>query len=539
MKSLISVLTLSFALAGGAQAAAPYLKTQGTTQQLIVDDQPFLILGGELGNSTGSYLPNLAKQWETLKAGGLNTVLIPLTWEQLEPEEGRFDFTLTDGIIRQAQANDMRVVFLWFGAWKNSMSTYVPAWVKHDPKRFSRARNGDGQAQDILSAHDPDTLEADRKAFAVLMAHLAKNDPDHTVIMVQVQNEIGMLPSARDHSREAEAAWKGPVPAALTAYLTKNRARLHPQMKALWDANGAKAKGTWAEVFGTSDAAQEVFQAWGYAQYVETQARSGKAAHNIPLFVNAALNQAGKKSGEYPSAGPLPHLFDVWKAGAPTIDILAIDIYWPDFVHWVQQFKRHDNTLFIPESNRAERAEAGAEAFYAFGELDTIGVSPFAIENLPRDGRLSEAYGLLKNLSPLIAAHQGKGTMRGLIAPVDGEGKVDTTPQFFELGGYRFKAVFVDPWTPKDQQKHATHGALIIHTAKDEFIVAGSGVTLTFEDPKGHDRIAIDRIIEAEFIDRQWQDGRWLNGDESHQGRHLRLPPSHFGAQRLNLYRYR
>src|SRR5690606_18208136 len=155
---------------------------------------------------------------------------LPVEWDQIEPQPGRFDFTVIDGLIRQAEAQNIKIVVLWFGSWKNSMSTYVPSWVKRDTK-YSRSRDDKGVAQDILSAHDPDTLEADTRALTALMAHLKQTDLNHTVIMVQVQNEIGMLPVARDHGREAQAAWEAPVPSELMQYLTKNRDSLHPAVR--------------------------------------------------------------------------------------------------------------------------------------------------------------------------------------------------------------------------------------------------------------------------------------------------------------------
>lgn len=534
----LSVALCLSAISAQAQSTPPHLKPQGDSQQLIVDGKPYLILGGELGNSTASHLGYLEKRWPVIKAAGLNTVLLPIAWEQLEPREGEFDYALLDGILKQARDNDMRVVILWFGAWKNSMSTYVPAWVKHNPQRFSKARSETGEPQDILSPFDPDTLKADRKAFGAMMSHLAKVDKQHTVIMMQVQNEIGMLPSARDHSSQGLAAWQEPVPAALISYLKTNRQRLHPDMRALWERQGAKTKGTWAEVFGTAPMAEEVFQAWGFARFVESEAEYGKSIHKIPHYVNAALNAKGKLPGQYPSAGPLPHLFDVWKAAAPSIDLLAIDLYWPNFVEWSQKFKRYDNPLFVPEANQAGRTATLGDAFYAFGELDAIGFSPFSIENLPSNSRLPQAYELIAHMTPLILEHQGKDTMRGFKAPVDADGKVDLTPQTFRFGGYDFTATFVDPWTPKDQQDHAAHGGLIIQVGPDEFVVAGSGMTLTFADPTKKQRIGIEQIIEYDLTDGALSEGRWLNGDESHQGRHLRLPPDRFGAQKLKLYRY-
>ena len=81
--------------------------------------------------------------------------------------------------------------------------------------------------------------------------------------------------------------------------------------------------------------------------------KAGKARYDIPMYVNAALNRTGRKPGEYPSGGPLPHLLDVWKAGAPSLDFLAPDIYFPNFAQLAARYQRADNMLFIPEANNA------------------------------------------------------------------------------------------------------------------------------------------------------------------------------------------
>lgn len=537
-------LALGSLTLGGAAAAQdmPRLEKQGTAAQLFVHDKPFLILGGELGNSTASDPAHLATHWPTLTGAGLNTVLAPVEWDQIEPQQGRFDFSVIDAVIEQARANDTKLVLLWFGAWKNSMSTYAPAWIKHDSKTYGRARDETGVAQDILSAFDADNLAADKKAFAALLAHLKAVDRDHTVVMVQVENEIGMLPSARDHSPEADKAFKAPVPPALMTALQQRKSDLTPELKALWTANGNKTNGTWAEVFGDTPQGREVFQAWGYAAFTNELTLAGKAAYPLPMYVNAALNAPGKLPGQYPSAGPLPHLFDIWKIGAPAIDLLAIDSYWPDFTMWARKFRRDDNPLFVPEANHAGKPEAAANAFFVFGELDAMGFSPFSIEDLPENDPLIGAYAVLDQLTPLIIEHQGgKGntrTMRGFKPPIAYDGTVDATPQSFNLGSYRFIVTFVDPWTPKDKQTPANHGGLIIQTGKDEFIIAGAGLTVTFADPSGKAQVGIEQVVEGGFKDGLFLEGRWLNGDQTHQGRHLRLPPGKSGIQRLRLYRY-
>jgi len=523
-------------------AEIPHLAPHGTTKQLVADGKPFLILGGELANSSASDLQYLNEKWPVLNAAHLNTVVAPVEWDQLEPERGRFDFTMVDGLVAQARQNHKHLVLLWFGAWKNSMSTYAPAWVKQDYKTYARAQDDKGAPQDILSPFDPDTLKADAAAYAALMAHLKATDADHTVVMVQVENEIGMLPVVRDYSPQAQAAWRGPVPQQLIAYLKKHKATLNPYVLDLWQANGLRERGTWSEVFGATVPAQEVFQAWYFAVYADAVARAGKAEYPLPMYVNVALNRPGKTPGQYPSAGPLPHLFDVWKAAGPDLDLIGIDMYFPNFAEWADRFKRPDNPFFIPEANQAGKPEAGANAFYAIGQLDGIGFSPFSIDNLKPDAAagLANVYDVLDHLSPQILDAQGSGRMRGFEPRVAYDGTVDDTPQSFVLGKYCFTVTFVDPWTPRDQQNIAAHGGLIIQTGDDDFIVAGSGVTVTFADAAPDAMaVGIGRIVEEREVSGAWQDGRWLNGDESHQGRHLRLPPDGWGIQRLTLYRFR
>ncbi|MBO6029877.1 MAG: beta-galactosidase, partial [Prevotella sp.] len=347
----------------------------------------FRILGGELSNSAATSVSDIDEVLPRMKVLGLNTVLVPVYWEFLEPVEGQMDFTLVDRSIDVARQQGLKIVPLWFGVWKNSMSCYAPAWFKRDVKRFPRAVTAEGKPLEIASCFSNNVLQADLKAFSALMQHIAEKDPQReVVIMMQIENEIGMLESARDHSPLAEKAYRQPVPQTL--------------LKAL----SIKQQGSWEEVFGTDCYADENFMAWHYACYVEHLAQAARRIHNMPLYVNAAMNSRGRKPGEYPSAGPLAHLADIWKAGAPSIDILAPDIYDTGFKSWASQYAmplrpqdggKVKNRLFIPESRCCENS--GVRALYAFGEHQALGFSPFAIDQAsPKETEsVTQAYNLL------------------------------------------------------------------------------------------------------------------------------------------------
>ena len=331
-----------------AAAQKSYLKRQGTTTQLIVDGKPFLILGGELGNSSVSSIQDIERIFPKLQRMGLNTVLVPAYWDLTEPTEGHFDFTLTDKVLQQARRNNLKVVFLWFGAWKNSMSCYAPLWFKENYKKYPRAYTQTGKPLEIASAFSENVYQADNRAFSAWLQHIAAIDKEKgTVIMIQIENEIGMLEDARDYSQEADKAFRAPVPTELMNYLQKNKKTLHPQMIKKWESQGCKKQGAWQEVFGADIYTDEIFMAWHYARYVERMAQTARSIYNVPLYVNAAMNSRGRKPGEYPSAGPLAHLIDVWRCGAPNIDILAPDLYDDGFTNWVAQYKLHNNPLFI------------------------------------------------------------------------------------------------------------------------------------------------------------------------------------------------
>lgn len=532
------LLIVAFVLGPGCRPAPeiPRLQKQGTATQLIVDGRPFLILGGELGNSTASSREALRPHWNTFKAANLNTILAPVYWELIEPEEGQFDLSSVEWLISDARARKMRLVLLWFGTWKNSMSCYVPAWVKKDQVRFPRAQEANGRSQEMLTSFHRNNLEADQKAFRRLMEFVRIVDGrDHTVIMVQVENEIGMIPSARDHSSDATQAYRGQVPAELLSYLRGRRDTLQPELRAHWEKNGALTSGTWEEVFGTGLESEEIFTAWHGARYTEEVTRAGKDIYPLPMFVNAALIREGYKPGQYPSGGPLPHLMDIWKAAAPSVDFLAPDIYHGSFVDWSAKFRRADNPLFIPEAGLSHRS--AADAFYAIGKHDAIGFSPFAIESIQPEGhRLTQAYDLLTQLTPLIMEKQGTGALAGI--SVDA-GRPTTDVEF---GEYRMTALFeaLDRWSAKPSDDDARGGCLVIHLSADEFLIAGSGVIVTFASVDAERPIAgIESIDEGVFKKGVWTPGRRLNGDQSHQGRHVRLPYGTFGIQRVRLYQYR
>jgi beta-galactosidase GanA len=530
-------------LAATASATLPHLKKHGSTQQLVVHDRPFLVLGGELGNSSASSAAYMKPHWPRLKAMHVNTVLAPVSWELIEPVEGQFDWSSLDALLRDARTHDLKLVILWFGAWKNSMSTYAPSWVKRDPVRFPRVQQADGTSVEILSAFSKNTLDADTRAFAAMMDRLAKTDArDNTVIMVQVENEIGMLPIARERGAVADKLYGSAVPRELLGALAARGDQLEPELRERWLKHGRRSSGTWSQVFGDDEWGQEVFTAWHYAHFAEGLAKAGKARYALPMFVNAALNRTGRKPGEYPSGGPLPHLLDVWKVGAPSLDFLAPDIYFPNFSQLAKRFARADNVLFVPEANNAVNPQVSANAWYAFGELDSLGFSPFSIESLgDAPNALSQTYAQLAQLAPLILENRGRARLAGFRPTLQEDGTVVETPAKAALGGFAFTVSFVDPWIGREQQAIANHGGMVIHAGGDDFWFAGQGITVTFRGAgDGPPLAGIDFAEEGVFdASGKWIPGRRLNGDQTHQGRHLRLAPGNTQVQRVRFYRYR
>ena len=518
--------------------AQTYLKQQGTVKQLFVKDKPYLILGGELGNSSASDNEYMKNIWPKMKAMNVNTILAPVYWDLIEPEEGKFNFDLVDSLIANAKKNDIKLVFLWFGVWKNSMSCYAPYWVKKDQQRFPRATDKNGVGQEILSPFYENNLNADVKVFKELMKHIKTVDSkDQTVVMIQVENEIGMLPEARDHSPLATAAFKKPIPAAFFTYLKKNKDSLMPEFKAVWEKNGFKTAGNWEEVFGKSLATDEIFMAWYYADFINKLTDAGKSEYNLPMFLNTALNYKKEaKPGEYPSAGPLPHVMDVWKSAAPKIDLLSPDFYNPDFKYWNDLYVRGGNTLFIPEI-RFEQG-VGGKAFYAIGHHSAMGFSPFSIENGSKEetAEVTATYKLLEQLKPVILQHQGKGTINGVLFD-----KIDAKKEL-KMGDYilTFSHDLSLGWSAKAKdEKWPITGALVIQLAADEFIVAGTGVVVTFKPIANNSRAGIGYIDEGVFKGGKFVPGLRMNGDQSHQGRHLRIPEGDYSIQKIKLYTYK
>jgi beta-galactosidase GanA len=529
--------TVGALICDAQQPSIPRLRKQGAATQLIVDGRPFLVLGGELGNSSSSSLEYMRHIWPKLAALNLNTVLVPVYWELIEPEEGKFDFTLVDGLIQEARNRGLRLVPLWFASWKNSMSCYAPAWVKTNQQRFPRAEDKESKGMEILSPFSKESLDADSRAFAAFMRHLREMDSrDHTVIMVQVENEIGMIPDSRDRSAVANKLFNQSVPQELMSYLEQNRDALTPELRAVWAASKFKSRGTWEEVFGPGVVADEIFIAWHFARYANRVAELGKAEYPLPMFVNAALIRPGHQPGQYPSGGPLPHLIDIWRAGAPQIDFLSPDIYFPNFAEWCRKYHQSGNPLFIPEAILGPLS--AVNALYAVGQHDAIGFSPFSIESAGEQARslLAGGYDILAQLAPLILDHQGKKEMAGFLP----EGPEQRAPQQARLGDYTLNVTYERPSTQGAQASDAVSGGLAIAVGPDEFIFAGTGLVVTFEAAApGPPLVGILSVQEGKFVEGQWQPGRWLNGDQTHQGRHLRLASGKFDLQRIKLYRYR
>jgi beta-galactosidase GanA len=531
MRSILLGAVAMGAVAGAMSARAqdlPKIVEQDGRAALMVDGSPFFLLGAQVDNSSG-WVDRLNADWPVAEKMRLNTLEVPVYWEQMEPVEGRFDFSVADALVGQARTHRMRLVLLWFGTWKNGRMHYAPDWVKTNRKRFPRVMTRDGKALDVLSSSGTETRAADAKAFAALMAHLKTMDPQHTVIMMQVENESGTLGSVRDFGAVAQKEFDGAVPETL--------------LKALH-----KQPGTWAKVFG--DDADETFAAWGVASYIGAVAAAGKKELALPMYANNWLKSprgypVDTVPGEdYPSGGPTWNMHAVWKAAAPALDLLAPDIYVPnsaDYIEVMRQFHTAANPLLIPESLGFEPFPGASgysrNLYYAIGE-GAIGFAQFGIDRvvLGPDGKAEdretasqiEGSRLIGSFDRELAALMFAGKVR---TAVEEPGRSQETLRFDAGGSRAWRAMvsFPPAYDPPAAPLNTASDTMALHAGRavvaqlgaTEFLVTGIDCRVAFAPPigmKGVSGVMFGRVEQGHYAGTTWVVERLWNGDETDYG---------------------
>jgi hypothetical protein len=508
----LTVLFVLTVLPQARAAEAPKLVQKDGRFTLMVDGRPFLILGGQIHNSSG-WPSELPQVWQSMAALHANTVEAPVYWEQIEAQQGHFDFNNVDQIVEGARAHHLHVDLLWFGTWKNGNMHYVPAWVKEDPKRYPHTIRPDGEPIDVLSPHSRNTLEADKAAFTALMRHLKQIDSDqHTVILVQVENESGNIGSVRDNSAASNLEFAGAVPADLLTAAHKQ-------------------PGTWSQVFGAD--ADEIFQAYHQAKYLNEIAAAGKAEFNIPFYMNVWIDyppaqlpqrQLDTPGIGYPSGGAVQKLVGLWRALTPSIDMVGPDIYADDsqFVReTMNAYHRPDNALWIPETGRDD--SFAKFFFYALGD-GAIGFSPFGVDQTGWNILGDQPWKAHANNFALIEP------MSREIARMEFEGKLKTsveepgqTAQEIDFGGWQASVTYGFPQADGRRApgtKDAHGAALVAQLGPDEFLVTGVDASISFHLP-GKLPWIHSQIVTAEqgtYENGVWTPIRLWNGDETDRG---------------------
>jgi hypothetical protein len=555
------VLSFTGAFARGQMLASPdfpHLEKRDGMTKLIVDGHPFICVAGELANSTSSDVEATEAILPRLAAANLNTVLTVISWDLIEPDEGKFDFSMVDYQIEAARKNNLRLIFLWMASWKNGLSHYAPLWVKRDQDRFPRIVNAAGNTEEILSTLSHSNRDADGAAFAAVMRHIREVDTTHRVIAIQVENESGILGSSRDFCPAANAAFAGPVPAELIDYLQKNKDNLRPELKKIWDAAGDKTNGSWEDVFGKNipnpappisndrsrplrpagfdlyDHTDEIFMAWNYSSYIGYVAAAGKHEYPLPMYVNTWIVQPSDRGpGDYPSGGAETLVHDIWHAGAPAIDILAPDIYLPEYGKILGDFAQNGNPAWNPETRMDSN-----NCWNAFTQFNALCYSPFGMDAFNSDNPFSRTYGLINSVSGAIAQAQGRPGAIKLIQLKAGEtpGKVemgdfilDFTPAPVRQGfGRRGEFTGSATSAPRPTAPEAAPGftapalnflntpfLLIINTAPNEDYFATNGNYPFIVSAKAQNITAAPAIIErGSFKDGHWVMSHRYNGDD-------------------------
>jgi beta-galactosidase GanA len=507
-----------------AATPAPELVTRNGRSALMVDGAPYLVLGAQVNNSS-AWPAMLPKVWPAVSRLGANTLAVPIAWEQVEPVEGKFDFSFLDTLLAEAHAHDLKLILLWFATWKNNGPNYAPEWVKLDNRRFPRLVDAKGKVLNSLSPHAAATLAADTRAFVALMHHLRQADAQRAVILVQVQNEPGTYGSVRDFGPAAQKLFAGAVPAALVK------------------AQGGNG-GSWSQVFGKD--ADEFFHAWAVARYIGDVATAGKREYSLPMYVNAALRDPFHPGapGGYASGGPTDNVISIYRVAAPSIDIVAPDIYIKESpkVARVIELYRAGGPLLVPEIGNDPLF---ARYFYDVLGAQGIGIVPFGMDhtgysNYPVGARnIDEALDAFARPYRLLAPMAREWARLSFEKRVWGAGEPDDhAPRKLDLGRWTGTLAFNEwqfgqkEWfsqgTPMpDWAPYPSGGALLAELGADEFLLTGQRVRVNFAPAAGRDAngLIFASVEEGEYRDGKWTRSRIWNGDQTDYGLNLTDEP--------------
>lgn len=486
----------------------PYFKRINGIPTLIVNKKPFIAFAGELHNSSASNSDYMEeKVWMNVNNMNVNTIIAPSYWELIEPEENQFQFESVQKLIDQARINHKKIVLLWFGLWKNGISSYVPKWMKLNQSKYPFIEKKCGEKIYTVTPLCKEAIHRDALAFKQLMSFLHQYDSEQqTVIMVQIENEVGALGTDFDYSKKSKELFSKSVPKEIIEKMDVN--------------------GTWEESFGKE--AKEYFMAYHYAKAIDYIAEFGKAEYSIPFFVNTWLEKYPARPGEYPTGGPTAKMAPFWKKITSNLIAFAPDIYVPNFSEVCEQYLSFQDNLIVPETR--QDLDTIANLLYGVSKYNINCFSPFGIEDFLSDeidldpktmsalaidwqafdcrgtGRiLSNTYQILNGMMSLILETRGTKKMFPFYKSKESDRGV-----IFELEKCEVKVSFQN----YSNEKVKSSG-FIIETQKNEFYIVGINVDLKLQTKVGENgQIGIIDFEEGLFVDNVWQRKRILNGDE-------------------------
>ncbi|HHX11652.1 MAG TPA: DUF5597 domain-containing protein [Clostridiales bacterium] len=516
--------------------------------------QAMLLLGLQAHNSsTGTDM--IKKTIHAISLYGGNLLEAAIYWNSVEANKDEYDMTSVKELIDEAREANLKLIILWFATSKNGHPTYAPEYIKLNPDVYHIALGPDKAPVPSLSPHCEATLHRDKKAFVEMMSFIKKYDQKKkTVIAVQIENEMGYANTDRDYSIKAEEDYIKPLNEEVRKIVLEDTG-LEDMDQSTFD------KSTWRGCFGRH--AHEAFSAWYHAIYINEIAKAGKEVYDLPLITNVMIGEQGyEEAGRcYNGGAAVGRVLDIWKLGAPYLDMICPDIYNQDkeeFERICSRYARKDNALFIPEAPIAGEATA-MNALIAIAKYNAVGFSCFGAESaLHNDGTLLESarpvaitMKAIASLSPLLIKYRNTGAVHCF---VQGEFK---NQMHLKLPKYHVVAHFV-----RNEGRRQSYGstinmraeenlwnlnergrALLIQTAEDEFYASGAGVAFDFirrpdpmdDNPYIHissrqsGQLNFLSVEEGHFTEDGWVTDYVRNGDEAnfslytHGGKAVRI----------------